>query len=1046
MLKRLKGNIREIIVVLIILVCVIVVIGSISIHEVELIREKQKYNVLASDIKEGIRDFDLKDSSEYQGLVIVAENLIPDSKEETIINNNTIYLQACIDEVSNSGGGIVRIPAGNFYFKKAEGKGREGVSYCVIECRDNVIVEGAGTDERTGTILRPYAPNSDLAVDMFFFNEIAISRNPVFLKNADFRNFIIDGNEAHCEVYSSAGKGFMINLFEDCDWENVVVKNTDGTGFGVDCPINCTIKDCIAINCGKAASENNVGASGFGIGTGYSNEESMIISNCIAIGNKKYGFFFEHQGRFYNREYNPYTATKSEGFVVSNCTASGNLYDFGGARANDVTYQNCISKVNMENDRTLSSIYFESNSVRNHIVNCKVEKKFTDVLDNSVYYNSVNWAVNNGITEGVSKTEFGIEQNCTRIQAIIFLFRLANRPGDVVFYSGIGSNTLSDDFTTGYTDIDGIKIFEGYLDAIKWAKNEGIIDNSSTMFFPNNDCTRADFITWLWKCAGKPVVQTGNNFEDVPAGAYYEDAVDWAVNQGIANGTSLTTFSPDELCARGQVVIFLNRFVNTKIKYYIKYNLDGGIAATNPVSYNSGVDTFIINNPSKEGYTFEGWTGSNYSEYVESNYIPQKTVQVTTSDVGNKVYTANYIANNYIVSFNANGGTGSMEDEYFTYDAVPQMLLKNSFTRRGYVFKGWNTKSNGTGDSYADAEFVENLTEVSNGKITLYAQWAHEEHIEVTDKAEEATCTEAGKTEGKHCEVCNEVLVAQTEIPAKGHTEVVNKGSEATCTESGLTEGKHCEVCKEVIVEQKTIPAKGHKEVIDAGIEATCTESGLTEGKHCEVCKEVTVKQKTIPAKGHKEVIDRGIEATCTEAGKTEGKHCEVCKEVIVEQRVIQELGHKFENAECTRCGEKEPKITLISKIYEIGEKYITKIKSKTKVKDLKGKIETNAKEIKIYSKENLEVKDEEIIGTGMQVHLRRENEKKTLILVIAGDVNGDGEVKVSDMTILNRYRLNKRSLEEESIMAGDVTADGKVDFKDIVKINRYRLNKITDL
>lgn len=269
--------------------------------------------------------------------------LSPDNSGE----ENSRILQSLVDNMSP---GTIYIPAGEYLFCET---GRQTIGSHCIKMKSNVSIVGAGDS----TILKPVGSSRE-GLDMFYFNDYLDVRSPNYLENCCFENFVIDAAGTTCESYSTAGKGFMLNLFKNCHWKNVVVKNTDATGFGVDCPIDSSIENCMALKCGKAAQTDSPGASGFGIGFGYSEDECIRIVNCTAFDNKKFGFFFEHQGIFKPDMYN---SKESNGFYVESCYSQSNLYNFGGISAPNVVYLRCVSECAI-----LKDFYFENSN------NCKI--------------------------------------------------------------------------------------------------------------------------------------------------------------------------------------------------------------------------------------------------------------------------------------------------------------------------------------------------------------------------------------------------------------------------------------------------------------------------------------------------------------------------------------------------------------------------------------------------------------------------------------------------------------------------------------------------
>lgn len=175
----------------------------------------------------------------------------------------------------------------------------------------------------------------------------------------------------------------------------------------------------------------------------------------------------------------------------------------------------------------------------------KSANPFADVSDSAYYHDAVLWAVKNGVTGGTSNTAFSPDMTCTRAQMAVFLWRAEGSPEPA-------------STNCPFTDVSKDAY---YYKAVLWAVEKGITAGTSTTTFGSDDIvTRGQAVTFLWRAAGKPEAASVNPFTDVSKDVYFYDAVLWAVEQGITNGTSATSFSPSNSCTRAQIVTFLYRY------------------------------------------------------------------------------------------------------------------------------------------------------------------------------------------------------------------------------------------------------------------------------------------------------------------------------------------------------------------------------------------------------------------------------------------------------------------------------------------------------
>ena len=230
------------------------------------------------------------------------------------------------------------------------------------------------------------------------------------------------------------------------------------------------------------------------------------------------------------------TATPDKGYTLESLTVldkDGKALELTDKGSGKYTFVMPAGKV------TVKAVFMDDNTMLNF---------FTDVHAEDYYYDAVLWAAQKGITGGMSDTLFAPNAACTRAQIVTFLWRAAGSPEPSALSS--------------FNDVPSDKY---YAKAVAWAVENGItVGTTATTFSPDDTCTRAHGVTFLYRAAKATASVGASAFTDVADSAYYADAVKWATAQGITKGISSTLFGPDETCTRAQIVTFLYRMYGTK--------------------------------------------------------------------------------------------------------------------------------------------------------------------------------------------------------------------------------------------------------------------------------------------------------------------------------------------------------------------------------------------------------------------------------------------------------------------------------------------------
>ena len=387
---------------------------------------------------------------------------------------------------------------------------------------------------------------------------------------------------------SAMTTGYGSNYFNT----NTAVANLDNVSFAVSSRVPSTTKEIRIPFTLYATRYNSYGSYGTGSGTSVTYSGAVVISlvredvtftvapgDAVTFTDSAFLNYLRAQsGINYNYNIDYVTFDQSAVDTINGGVLYSGYAGYNQVKTTDKFYysatnnytQNALSDVTFRASLyaktgttvyipfTIYAKYGTSGAVTRQVTGTVAVKiaqtmNFVDVKPTDYFYNPVKWAVGKNITKGTSAVTFSPDKTCTRAEIVTFLWRDAGSP----------MPTIS---RNPFTDVS-YSMGADFYNAILWASQNGITaGTSTTTFSPNKNCTRAEIVTFLWRYAKKPVGYGSNSFTDVNKTdhAPYYDAILWAVSKGITNGSTTTTFAPNDTCTRAQAVTFLYRYEGGK--------------------------------------------------------------------------------------------------------------------------------------------------------------------------------------------------------------------------------------------------------------------------------------------------------------------------------------------------------------------------------------------------------------------------------------------------------------------------------------------------